>query len=255
MMASSFFVHGFAVVFVSLGACGSVTSEIPADAWAKSCAPDPVITTIESNNPAFGTVCLHGSWYLQALNGTTTPATAGKPDNTSPVIPMALALDTLDPASMFAIHVSGSGQQNMGTTFAFAQLTVALNTLSATEVGSVDASAYTGVQFFAIINTAASGARLTVANLYTNPAGGLCGGPEAMKGCFDSPGMQLTPSTTWTKYQVPFADLVQLGFGNPSPLGADFPKRAIFNLKWDVGIPTNDPAAPWDLQVDDLTFY
>lgn len=247
----------------SLAACGSVNAPvtqdaaIAPDAWAKSCAPDPLITTVETNSPAFGNLCLHGSWYIQALNGTTMPGTAG-PDNTAPVIPTPITIgtDPLDPASTLAIHASGSGQQNMGATFAFAQLTASLNTLSATEVGTVDASAYTGVQFYAIIDTASTGARLTIANIYTDPSGGLCSTTgAAMKGCFDSPGAQLTPSTTWTKYQVPFASLVQLGFGNPSPLGADFPKRAIVNVRWDIGIPPTDPTGPWQLWVDDLTFY
>jgi hypothetical protein len=164
-------------------------------------------------------------------------------------------MDPLDHTSAFAIHVSGGGQQNMGATSAFAQLTASLNTLSATEVGSVDASGFTGVQFYGKITTGASGVRLTVANRYTNPAGGLCGGPGAMQGCFDSPGKQLDPSGMWMKYQVPFVDLVQLGFGKVSPIGADFPKREIFNLKWDIGIPANDATPAWDLWIDDLTFY
>ena len=75
------------------------------------------------------------------------------------------------------------------------------------------------------------------------------------QGCFDSPGAQLTASTTWTKYQVPFASLVQLGFGNKSPVGSDFPKNKIINFKWDIGIPQTGPTGAWDIWVDDLTFY
>ena len=71
----------------------------------------------------------------------------------------------------------------------------------------------------------------------------------------DHPGFELTITTTWTKYQIPFANLVQLGFGNTSPTGAAFPKDAITLFKWDIGIPTTGPTELWELWVDDLRFY
>jgi hypothetical protein len=57
------------------------------------------------------------------------------------------------------------------------------------------------------------------------------------------------------KYQVPFASLEQIGFGNPSPTGVNFPKQAIVRLKWDIGIPPTGATEAWDLWVDDVTFY
>jgi len=72
---------------------------------------------------------------------------------------------------------------------------------------------------------------------------------------FDHPGAQLTISTTWMKYQIPFDGLAQIGFGNKSPIGTAFPKNAITLLKWDIGIPMTGPTEEWDLMVDDLTFY
>ena len=85
-----------------------------------------------------------------------------------------------------------------------------------------------------------------------DPETGDTSGP---KGCYDNPGADLAITTEWTKYQVPFASLTQLGFGNPSPLGDTFPKSAIIHLKWDIGIPMTGPTAPWELWIDDLTFY
>jgi hypothetical protein len=254
-------------IVIALTACGSVrdqsadaaTADTAApDAWATSCAPAALVTTVENTDPGFSNACIHGAWFLQALNGTTTPAAPGRPDNTAVVAPVAITIgsDPLDPSSTFAVHVFGNGQQNVGTTFSFAQLTASLNALSADQIGSVDVSAYTGVQFYAIINTGSTGARLTVANLYTDPIGKLCtpiGGQPTS--CFDHPGAQLMLSTTWTKYQIPFASLTQIGFGNPSPLGASFPRNAITLLKWDIGIPMTGPTAAWELWVDDLTFY
>jgi hypothetical protein len=250
-----------AVLLAALAACGNVKSPAAgdagiADAWQSSCVPTQLITTIESNHPAFGNQCLHGSWSLEAFNGATMPVVVGQPNNTAPVIPAAITIgtDPLDPASTYAVHVTGSGQENTATGSAFAQLTVSLNTLTATEIGTVDASAYTGIQFYAIIDTATTGARLTVANEYTHPSGGICTADGASR-CFDSPGLELDPSKVWTKYQVPFASLVQLGFGNKSPLGADFPKNKIINLKWDLGIPQTGPTRAWEFWVDDVTFY
>lgn len=244
-----------------LAGCGSVSNvdpdAAPPDAWQKSCAPDPLVTTVESPDPTFRNRCINGQWNLQAYNGTTMPVTAGRPGKTTTVPPTSITIGTnpLDPSSTFAVHATGSGQQNAGSDFAYAQLTAALNTLSATEVGSVDVRAYTGIQFYAIINTGPLGARLTVGNLYTDPAGGMCSPAGGPQGCFDNPATQLAITTTWTKYQVPFASLVQSGFGNPSPVGAAFPREAITHVRWDIGIPDTAPTEPWELWVDDLTFY
>lgn len=252
--------HPTTAVLVALAACGSVRNQANPDAavWASSCAPAPLVTTVEAADAGFSNACIHGQWYLQALNGTTMPAAPGQPNNTVPVAsaPITIGSNPLDPSSTFAVHVTGSGQENVGSTFTFAQLTASLNAPSAAQIGSVDASAYTGIQFYAIVNTAMTGARLTVANLYTDPLGGRCTTPPGQPtSCFDHPGAQLAISTTWTKYQIPFASLVQIGFGNPSPTGAMFPKNAITLLKWDIGIPMTGPTAPWELWVDDLTFY
>jgi hypothetical protein len=245
-----------------LAACGSVRDTGPdaggADMWASSCAPPALITTIDGADSKFGNTCVHGQWYLQAFNGTTMPQAPGLPDSTATVVPVAITIGSnpLDPSSTFAVHVTGSGQMNAGGAFSFAQLTASLNAPSPGQLGSVDVSAYTGVQFYAIINTGATGARLTVGNQYTDPIGQRCSAtPGQPTSCFDHPGSQLAITATWTKYQIAFASLSQLGFGNPSPLGADFPRGAITLLKWDIGIPPSGPTAAWELWIDDLTFY
>jgi hypothetical protein len=257
------------VIFVALlAACGSVDAlpspdapmpdAVMPDAWQQSCKLSvPLITTIDAATPGYGNSCLHGTWNLQAFNGTTMPPTAGQDGGTVIVRPAAIALgfNTLDPTSTFAIHVSGSGQENNGTMFSYAQLSAPLNTIDGGQVGTVDASAYTGVQFYAIINTAPTGARLRVADLYTDPSGGMCSTAGGPSGCYDHPAAQLTPSTTWTKYQVPFATLTQAGFGNPSPIGTAFPSNAILVVRWDINVPATGPTAPWEFWIDDVTFY
>jgi hypothetical protein len=255
-------------LLVVLAACGSVQNQNPADAgpidgaaidaWAMNCAPAMDITKVEVSDPSYGNACIHGQWYLQAFNGTTSPSAPDQPDHRVVVRPVSIPIgtDTEDTMSTFAVHVTGSGQENSGTTFSYAQLNASLNAPAPAQVGSVDASAYTGIQFYAIVNTAATGARLTVANLYTDPIGGMCtttaGQPNS---CFDHPGIQLAVHGTWSQYQVPFASLTQLGFGNHSPTGAAFPKNAITLMKWDIGIPSSGATQPWELWVDDLQFY
>jgi hypothetical protein len=227
------------------------------DAWQQSCVPPvPLVTTVESASPGYGNSCLHGSWNLQVLNGTAMPPAPEQTGFTAKVRPTAIArgFNTLDPTSTFAIHVTGSGQENVGGVFSYAQLFAPLNAPAVGQVGTVDASAYTGVEFHAIVNVAATGARLRVANLYTDPSGGMCT-TDGASGCFDHPGAGLAPSTTWTKYQVPFASLTQVGFGNPSPTGAAFPASAIVFVRWDINVPTTGPTPPWELWVDSVTFY
>lgn len=254
---------------LALAACGSVANQTPADAatsdappsdaWAASCAPTALITRVEAADAGYNNECIHGQWFLQSFNGTTTPATSG-PGDSVPVVPTMITIGSnpLDSSSTYAVHVTGSGQANTATSSTFVQLNASLNAPSATQQGTVDATAYTGIQFYAIINTANTGARLTVGNLYTDPIGGMCKtnpAPGDKNGCFDHPGAQLEPGTTWKKYTIPFADLRQLGFGNKSPVDAQFPKNAITLLKWDIGIPSTGPTAPWELWIDDLTFY
>lgn len=257
-------------VVLVLAACGKVTSQTPADAapadtpagdaWAASCAPTALITRVEAADAGYSNQCIHGQWFLQSFNGTTTPATSG-PGDSVPVVPAVITIGSnpLDTSSTYAVHVTGQGQANTATSSAFVQLNASLNAPSSTQQGTVDATAYTGIQFYAIINTANTGARLTVANLYTDPIGGMCKtnpAPGDKTACFDHPGAQLTVSgKTWTKYQIPFDSLTQLGFGNKSPLGAQFPKNAITLLKWDIGIPQTGPTEPWELWIDDLSFY
>jgi hypothetical protein len=248
---------------VVLAACGSAGNEgadarpLADDAWAASCAAPAAITAVEAAEAGFSNSCVHGQWSLRALTGATLPAASG-PDHGIAVVPMSIpnGFDPFDPSSTFAVHVSGSGQQRTGTTSAFAQLTASLNAPSATQLGTVDATGYTGIQFYAIITTGVTGARLTVGDLDTDPVGGRCTTtPGQPTSCFDDPGAELRITTAWTKYQLPFAGLTQLGAGNPSPTGAMFPTSAITHVTWDLGIATTEPTAAWELWIDDLTFY
>jgi hypothetical protein len=212
------------------------------------------VTRIESDDPYYGNDCIHGGWYLESFNGTTNPAATAAAVPVTPV-PITLGSNPLDPTSTFAVHVSGSGQANTESQYSYAQLTAWLNTASGTQIGTVDVSQYTGVQFYAIIKSGAPGVSLMVGNLYTDPSGGMCTTTGGSKSCYDHPATLLESAATWTKYQIPFADLEQIGYGNQSPLGYQFPKSAIVQVKWNINIPGNGPVPPWELWIDDLTFY
>jgi hypothetical protein len=263
------------LTLVSLVACGSVAERPPPDAasdapvdgapdaWPMSCASPAEITPVEAAETGYGNACIHGNWQLQSPNGVTVPSTASSADHTIPVVPTPIGAtqhpNLLDPSSKYAISVSGVGQKNEigGIGFSYAQLSATLNTLSATQVGSVDASAFTGLEFDAIIN-APSGARVSLANKYTDPSGHLCDPHPAqpMKSCFDNPSLVLAPSTAWTHYQIPFKALTQLGFGFPSPTGDQFPASEIINVRWDIDIPSDNTETPaWELWIDNLRFY
>lgn len=264
---------GVGVAMSSLAACGSVATpsnpdaagpadaapDSTADGRLPSCKPTAVITPVESATAGYGDSCIRGGWTLEALNGTTDPMAVGKPANTVLVSPTRLGAgeNELNTASTYAVHVSGSGQATTASQSSYAQLTASLNRGSDTDVGTVDASAFIGIQFSAKLSTGVDGLRLTVGNLYTDPAGGMCvpGGTDHTD-CYDNPGIALTPHDgTWQLYEVRFDQLQQLDFGLPSPVGASFPKDAITHIKWDVGIPQTGATPAWDLVVDDIKFF
>jgi hypothetical protein len=221
------------------------------------CAPEALITDVQSTDPGYGNGCIRGAWTLEAVTGTTTPP-VGQTDNTVLVSPVAIGMGSnpLAPSSTFAIHVSGSGQHNVPPNFGYAELFASLNHPSDDEIGTVDASMYTGIQFYGKLSFGDAGARLTVANLFTDPVGGMCTpGGTNHNDCYDNPGAAITTSTDWTLYQVPFASLEQLDYGFLSPIGDKFPKGAITHIRWDIGIPSPGEAAPWELWIDDLRFY
>lgn len=258
---------------MALTACGHVeggtpdaqpTPDAAADAaidaapWQAHCKlTQPLVTSVQSTSPEYGDACLEGRWVLESLNGTTTPVTVGNSGNTAIVAPTPIpaGANGSDATSTFAVHVSGSGQQNTTTEFSYAQLSAVLHKRSSSQVGTVDASAFTGVQFDAIMDTGL-GARLVVSNAYTDPVGGMCsttsGGATS---CYDHPATAIEPSKAWVRYQVPFSDLVQQGYGNPSPLGASFPADQIVAIRWHIDIPETGETPAWELWVDNVAFY
>ncbi len=110
--------------------------------------------------------------------------------------------------------------------------------------GPYDASGFTGITFWAKVDgDGATAVRLKVPDVNTDPAGGVC------TSCFNDFGADLTLTSTWTKYTVPFGTMKQLeGWGAPHPASVQ-PKK-LYGLQWQVSA----PGAKVDVWVDDIQF-
>jgi endoglucanase len=110
--------------------------------------------------------------------------------------------------------------------------------------GAYDASAYTGVSFYAKVGPGSTKAvRLKVPDVDTDPDGKRC------TECFNDFGADLSLSDQWKKYTVPFAAMKQMeGWGSPAPSSID--KSKLFGLQWQVVA----QGVSYDVWVDDVQF-
>ena len=110
--------------------------------------------------------------------------------------------------------------------------------------GPYDASAYTGVSFYAKVGPGSvKTVRLKVPDIDTDPAGKKC------TECFNDFGADLTLTEQWQKYTFPFAAMKQMeGWGSPSPSSVD--KSKLYGLQWQVVA----QGASYDVWVDDVQF-
>jgi endoglucanase len=107
------------------------------------------------------------------------------------------------------------------------------------------ASKYTGISFFAKKGSASasSAVRVKVPDRNTDPTGGVC------TSCFNDFGADLTLTTTWTKFTIPFSSMAQLaGWGAPRPAHID--STGVLSVQFQV----TAPGAAYDIWIDDLTF-
>jgi hypothetical protein len=108
-----------------------------------------------------------------------------------------------------------------------------------------NASKYTGISFFAKKgSTTANGAvRVKVPDRNTDPTGGIC------TSCSNDFGVDLTLTTTWTKYTIPFSGMTQqAGWGAPRPAKID--PTGVVAVQFQVGT----TGQVYDIWVDDVTF-
>jgi len=110
--------------------------------------------------------------------------------------------------------------------------------------GPYDASAYTGVSFWAKLGPGSQKTvRLKVPDVNTDPDGHVC------TECFNDFGADLNITETWTKYTIPFAKMSQMeGWG--APLKPSIDKSKLFGMQWQF----NNPGQSYDLWVDEVSF-
>jgi hypothetical protein len=107
-----------------------------------------------------------------------------------------------------------------------------------------DASAYSGITFYARIGPSAQQTivRVNLTTPETLPQGGTC------IVCYDSFGEDLSLTTEWQQYVLAFVDLQQRGFGDQVKSGFD--AHHVYTVT--VGFAG---ATPFDLWIDDIAFY
>lgn len=110
--------------------------------------------------------------------------------------------------------------------------------------GQYDASKYGGISFWAKKGPESTNkVRLKMPDTNTDPDGGVC------SECFNDFGMDLTLTTEWQKFTVPFfAMKQQKGWGNPRKSNVD--SKTVYGLQFQV----NEPGQKYDIYVDDIRF-
>jgi hypothetical protein len=239
--SSKWIFPAFAFVAIGVGSVGcdpSGASGATPSAQAvnlKSCGPDGLIDDGEDNNNKIATVSGRGGYwytYTDKLGSTILPA----PGGTYSMSPGG-ANGSKYAANMKG-KISGSDQPPL-------YLSVGMGLGFTDPRNTYDASKYKGIAFWAKKGPGSTGkVRLKVPDVNTDPQGKAC-----TDACFNDFGADLTFTETWTRYTFAWSDLSQLsGWGSPNPPAITESK--LFGIQFQV----NDPAADYDISVDDLEF-
>ncbi|WP_437964597.1 CIA30 family protein [Sorangium sp. So ce260] len=181
-----------------------------------------------------------GYWYT--FNDGTAGATQDPPPDPEGTGETPFTMTALDPArgqSTTAARSWGSGFEGWGIGFGF--------DLSSVEGAKAvyDASAYTGITFWAKVGAGSStAASVLISDASTDAVGGAC-----TDEC-DAWQKQLASiSEEWQQFTIPFADLKQGGWGTPAAT-EQIDAAKLYSIQFQVG-----EAATFDLYIDDLAFY
>jgi endoglucanase len=203
----------------------------PTTVSEKDCPADYVIDDAEdNNNQILVQKDRKGYWYtfVDKAGSTLSP-----PAGTKFIMSAGGPRDSHHAARMMG-KVSGNGDPLFaGMGFSFAN-----------PKGTYDASAYTGISFWAKVGAGSTKTvRLKVPDVDTDPDGKRC------SECFNDFGADLTLTDKWQKYTIPFATMKQMeGWGSPSPATID--KSKLYGIQWQVAA----QGASYDIWVDDVQF-
>lgn len=197
---------------------------------SKQCGPDGLLDDAEDNNNQVAAVKgRSGYWYTfgDKAGSTVTPALGGT---------FTMSAGGAN-GSANAAHINGkigpTGTVYAGMGFNFVD-----------PKGKYNASAYKGISFWAKVSAGSTTkVRLKVPDAYTDPDGKNC------TECFNDFGKDLTLTTAWAQYSLPFAELKQMPDWG-APKRAVIESKELYGLQWQV----NTPGAAYDLWIDDVRF-
>ncbi|WP_437567241.1 hypothetical protein [Sorangium sp. So ce542] len=180
-----------------------------------------------------------GYWYT--FNDGTEGATQNPPPDTEGTgeNPFTMtALDSPRGRSIFAARSWGSGFEVWGAGLGFDLLNSPEGAKAA-----YDASAYTGITFWAKIGAGSTAsASVTISDRSTDPAGGVC------SDLCDAWQESLSLTEEWQQFTLPFADMNQGGWGDVASTD-QLDATQLFSIRFQVY-----PESYFDLYIDDISF-
>ncbi|MDF3072204.1 MAG: hypothetical protein K0R38_7805 [Polyangiaceae bacterium] len=178
-----------------------------------------------------------GVWYTfhDTTTGKMTP---------SPLVVSALT-DAPVELGLYAMHITATGYTSYGS---------GLGVDFRAGKKPYDASAYTGIRFWAKVATGKNTRhRMQISDVNTDPLGEQCTpgatAPDGEK-CEDHYGVNLVLTTEWKQYSHTFAQLSQLGWGYPADPEVKLDATSLYGLQF-----TAKPDLEVDLWVDQVEFY
>jgi endoglucanase len=173
-----------------------------------------------------------GYWYTFVDDsGSTVVPEAGKNGGT-----FAMTAGGVE-GSKYAAHISGTVANSPSV-----YVGVGLNFVD--PKGQYDAGKYKGISFWAKKGGGnASKVKLKVPDKSTDPEGKIC------KECYNDFGMDLTLTSEWTQYTIPFTAMKQdPTWGSPHADGID--PKTLYGIQFQF----NEPGTQFDMWIDDLEF-
>ncbi len=198
-------------------------------------ATSPVIDNMEGSEPHGDTDNgMPGHWWC-AGDGSAGATSSGEWEQSGGMGYYNVLLDPPRDGSLRAMAFDGQGFTSWGVAIG-----ISINSC-------VDASAYTGIEFWAKSNTSSGFSSKFRVGTYETEAvrdGYYSGGCTGT--CDGSYETEVSITTEWTKVSVPFCELVAQAAATSLP----FAKSKISSLAWSVPPNTN-----FDLYIDDVAFY
>ena len=138
--------------------------------------------------------------------------------------------------STYALHYYGSGYTSWGSGVGFNFVEPSGPPIP------YDVSMYDSIRFWARVEAGSSTAlRIVLPNSQTDPNGGIC------SICYDHYGIDITLTTSWAMYQIPFSSITQQGWGDDT---GPFDATTVYNFET-----RHNDNVTYDLWLDDFVFY